>query len=62
MLCKLSLLDMGTKEQQQVRDTGLSEKQELSQPISYKIVLSLEWQPTVVLRLGHCYAHESTGK
>jgi hypothetical protein len=42
---------MVKKEKQQLRDTGLLKKpEELSQPISYKYVLILEWKPAIVLR------------
>jgi hypothetical protein len=39
---------LAKKEQQQLRDTGLSKKtEELGQPIYYKDALTLEQKPTV---------------
>ena len=53
---------MVKKEKQQLRDTGLLKKpEELSQPISYKYVLILEWKPAIVLRQGSGYAYATTG-
>ena len=50
------------KEQQQLRDMGLSKKTEaLGQPVYYKDMLILECKPTIVLRWGHNHAYVSTG-
>lgn len=49
---------LGKKEQQQLRDTGLWKKnEELSQPIYYKDVLTLEWKPAIALRKGSGFVY-----